>query len=123
MAPEILVVDDDRDLRLALAALLELEGFVVHEAEDGATAVRKALTIVPDLVILDMNMPEVDGPEVLRRLRQHPQTLHIPVVVLSSQLPDCLPRLEGLEIHAAVVKTAPQADLIRTLLTAIHATG
>jgi DNA-binding response OmpR family regulator len=64
----ILVVDDDGDTREALRALLEMRGYWVDEAADGATALRLAATTDPDIVILDIGLPALDGFEVAEQL-------------------------------------------------------
>jgi CheY-like chemotaxis protein len=68
--PSILVVDDDRDTRDTLRALLLMEGHEVRGAADGATALRLAAERAPDVVLLDINMPLMDGYAVCRRLRE-----------------------------------------------------
>lgn len=68
--PLILIADDDPDWRVALRTLLEHEGYEVDEAKNGAVAVQKARERRPDLVILDLSMPVLDGCEAARRLRQ-----------------------------------------------------
>ena len=66
----VLVVDDHPSFRATARAMLECEGFlVVGEAEDGATAVKAAATLKPDLVLLDVQLPDMDGFEVTRRLQ------------------------------------------------------
>ena len=73
-ACRILVVDDDADIREALRALLELRGHRVAEAPDGATALQLAEANKPDIVILDIGLPAVDGFEVAERLSSLPGT-------------------------------------------------
>ena len=67
--PVVLVVDDEVQIRRFLRAGLELNGFAVQDAETGAEAVRCATLTPPDLVILDLGLPDMDGSEVLERLR------------------------------------------------------
>jgi PleD family two-component response regulator len=81
----ILIADDERDIRLVLRTRLELEGFQVLEAEDGAEAVRLALDGAPDLIILDVMMPEMDGVEVCNRLRASFSTRNIPVIMVTAR--------------------------------------
>ncbi len=83
--PSILVVDDSSLLRNILREELEAEGFDVHLAEDGDRGIALARDIRPDLVLLDVVLPTVDGFEVCRRLKGDRATGHIPVLILSSR--------------------------------------
>jgi len=70
---EVLIVDDERDAADTLAALLRLQGFVVHVAYDGNEAIAKAIACNPDAFILDLEMPGQDGFQLANRLRGMPQ--------------------------------------------------
>src|SRR6202011_5360814 len=78
--PLALVVDDEVQIRRFLRAGLELDGFAVQDAETGADALRWATLKPPDLVILDLGLPDMDGSEVLQRLRAWSS---VPLIVLS----------------------------------------
>ena len=65
----VLIVDDDRDNREAYAEYLRFRGFLIDEADTGAKAVEQVLRLDPDLVLLDLRLPDIDGVEVSRRLR------------------------------------------------------
>jgi PAS domain S-box-containing protein len=80
----VLVVDDDYHVRPTLARLLQRGGFQVTEAADGRTGLDMIEREPPDLVLLDIRMPDIDGYEVLRRLKQNPTRQHIPVVILTA---------------------------------------
>jgi len=80
----ILLVEDSRFLRRANERILAKAGYSVTTAADGEEAVQLARTTTPDLVLLDMLLPKLGGPEVLRTLRNDPATANIPIVVLSS---------------------------------------
>jgi CheY-like chemotaxis protein len=80
----ILLVEDSRFLRLANERALIRAGYRVVTAPDGEEALRLARESAPDLILLDMLLPKVGGPEVLRSLRTTPLTARVPVVVLSS---------------------------------------
>lgn len=80
----VLVVDDDYHVRPTLARLLQRGGFQVAEAADGWTGLQLIEREPPDLVLLDIRMPDIDGYEVLRRLKQNPAHQHIPVVILTA---------------------------------------
>jgi two-component system KDP operon response regulator KdpE len=80
--PRILVVDDEPQLRFALKRYLESQGYSVREAEDGAGALREFGAFKPDVVLLDLMLPDINGDEVCREIRKTHET---PVVVLSAQ--------------------------------------
>jgi two-component system, OmpR family, alkaline phosphatase synthesis response regulator PhoP len=80
----ILLVEDDRFLRKAAEATLRRHGFTVRTAADGEEALQRVRDEAPDLVLLDLIMPKLQGFEVLRILKQDPATKQIPVVVLSN---------------------------------------
>ena len=83
-AHRILLVEDDRFLRKAAEATLRQRGFIVLTAADGEEALRQARAETPDLVLLDLIMPKLQGFEVLKRLKEDPGTASIPVIVLSN---------------------------------------
>jgi CheY-like chemotaxis protein len=80
----ILLVEDSRFLRRANERTLTKAGFRVTTAVDGEEALQLAKEVNPDIVLLDMLLPKVSGPQVLRALRNDPATANIPIVVLSS---------------------------------------
>ena len=79
----VLLVEDSKFLRIANERILARAGFDVSTAEDGEEALRVANDRLPDVILLDMLIPKISGPDVLRALKQNPATLHIPVIVLS----------------------------------------
>jgi len=79
----ILVVDDNRAHCYALAKRLLHEGFQVRQAYDGYSALRGSRSF-PDLILMDINMPGIDGFEVCRRVKRDPSSAHIPVILFSS---------------------------------------
>ncbi len=81
---KILIVDDSRFLRIANERALVKAGHEVITAADGEEGLRLALGQKPDLVVLDMLLPKLSGPEVLRALRKNPDTASVPVMVLTS---------------------------------------
>ena len=82
--PTILVVDDFDDTRLLLRTWLERRGFRVIEAEDGVEAVKRAASESPDLIIMDMEMPHLDGLSATRRIRQVNNLGRVPIVAVSA---------------------------------------
>jgi two-component system, cell cycle response regulator DivK len=82
--PLILLVEDQTDLRHLYAQQLALSGFDVIEAENGADAIAHTTSHGPDVVLMDLSLPVVDGWEATRRLKSDDRTAHIPVVALTA---------------------------------------
>ncbi len=83
--PLVLVADDEEDIVLLVSAVLSRAGFEVLQASDGAQALQLVRERRPRLVVLDVAMPELDGLDVLRRLRADPETADLPVILLSAR--------------------------------------
>lgn len=83
-AARILVADDNEDCRLALTSFLEASGYRVEEAADGEEAVRLARDFAPDLILLDIMMPGVDGLEAARRIRRATEAGDVRIVAISA---------------------------------------
>jgi len=96
-AGRVLIVDDDPDIRTVLELALMHAGFQTIEAHDGMQALELARTEHPDVVLLDVMMPRLDGMSVLRELRTDPRTAHLPVLLLTalSQPEDAISGLEA----------------------------
>lgn len=94
--PKILVVDDHPSSRMTAVALLSVEGYEVLEAESGPIALKRVVECSPDLILLDVMMPGMDGYEVCRRLKEDEQTRLIPVVFITA-LNDKRSRIMGIE--------------------------
>ncbi|WP_026370280.1 ATP-binding protein [Kallotenue papyrolyticum] len=103
----ILVVDDQPDNLYVLQRLLKGHGYTVMTAERGAQALELAETRQPDLVLLDVMMPEMDGFEVVQRLRANAATQSIPVVLLTANAPDERLKIQGLNLGADEYLTQP----------------
>ena len=99
MAREVLVVEDEPDIRRLVVLHLERDGFRCRTAATGTDALREVKTAVPDLVVLDLMLPELDGLEVCRRLRRDPGTASVPIIMLTAKS-DEVDRIVGLEIGA-----------------------
>ena len=110
----ILIADDEKHLRGALELLFTREKFEVLVASDGVEALEMARSSLPDVVILDVMMPGLDGYEVCRRLRAHWRTRHIPIVLLTAKDTDD-DKLEGLSGGANDYVTKPwnRAELVQ----------
>jgi CheY-like chemotaxis protein len=81
---KILVVDDSDDTREMMAKLLELESFTVVTAEDGCAGLDAAAIERPDLIITDINMPNLNGIEMIRMLRQQPEFVRVPILAITA---------------------------------------
>jgi len=84
-SPLILIVDDDPDTRSMVRTILENSSFKVAEAENGKIALSRIEEVVPDLILLDINMPEMNGYDVVIHLKQKPDTQNIPVIMLTAK--------------------------------------
>jgi len=81
----VLIADDDEDILALVRTIVERQGHEVMAARDGAEALALVVQRRPDLAVLDISMPELDGLEVLRRLRAESHTRDVPVVLLSAR--------------------------------------
>ncbi|MBZ9578680.1 response regulator [Patescibacteria group bacterium] len=84
MAKTILIIEDDKFLRVLIARKLTKEGFETSEAIDGEEGIKKIKEEKPDLVLLDLILPGIDGFEVLSRMKEDPSLAQIPVIILSN---------------------------------------
>jgi two-component system, cell cycle response regulator DivK len=80
----VLVVDDDPDARVIFAAYLRAKGLVVFTANDGRGAIDKTQNLGPDIVVMDLAMPRVDGFEAIRRIRESSWTRRVPIIAISA---------------------------------------
>jgi diguanylate cyclase (GGDEF)-like protein len=112
-AYKILVVDDSRTQLDWLVAVLEKEGYAVRTAADGKDAIRKVRTESPDLVLLDMILPDMSGLEVLRLIKPTDESQFLPVIIQSSKS-DIESKVEGLRIgaHDFLVKPFAEQELV-----------
>jgi DNA-binding response OmpR family regulator len=104
--PKILVIDDEPDALELVTFNLRNAGFGVVTAADGAEALRKARSAQPDLVVLDLMLPEIDGLEVCKLLRRDPLTAAIPILMLTAKASE-VDRILGLELGAEDYVTKP----------------
>jgi two-component system, OmpR family, phosphate regulon response regulator PhoB len=116
----ILLVEDSKFLRVATERILTKAGYQVICAGDGDEALVLAGSRLPDLIVLDMLLPKLSGPEVLRSLKKNDLTAHIPVVVLSSLSQNNGPKLVQEGADAFIEKGSLLADPGR-LLAAVMA--
>jgi two-component system alkaline phosphatase synthesis response regulator PhoP len=106
MTKKILIVEDEGDIIKLLKYNLEKEGFKVNYATDGGVAIAEIRRDEPDLVILDLMLPGLDGLEVCRQLRRHDKFSQIPVLILSARSEEA-DRVVGLELGADDYVTKP----------------
>lgn len=99
MKPKILIVDDEKLNAMTFEAFLSEDGYELYFAQDGRTAIDMARAISPDLIILDVMMPEMDGFTVCRTLREDPNVGRVPIIIVTA-LHDSASRLEGLRAGA-----------------------
>ena len=105
-AAKILVVDDEPDAVELIRFNLSAAGFEVVTAEDGEEALKRARATAPDLILLDIMLPEVDGLEVCKILRRDPATSAIPIIMLTAKAAE-IDRVLGLELGADDYVTKP----------------
>jgi len=104
----VAVVDDEPDTNEMISEMIRLSGLDVIKSFDGMSALRQISNQLPDLVVLDVMMPDLSGLEVLRFMRRDPRLEHIPVIVLSARSrPEDIQA--GIEAGAAVYLTKPVA--------------
>lgn len=126
--PLILVVDDDIHIVQMLRSDLLAEGYEVAFTHDGFTAKQMAWDLIPDLIILDIVMPGLDGLETLKLIHQRPEMKTIPVILVSGQVPESTyPKLDDPSLRIAVVKKPlflPEFNLlVRRFLSPTPLTG
>lgn len=117
----ILVVEDEEIVRSNIAELLEAEGYTVQTANNGAEALQKLNSYIPDLIISDIMMPIVDGYELLKRIQEIPITSSIPVILLTARI-ETRDLRKGMQIGADDYLTKPfkandLLDAVKTRLT------
>src|SRR5438552_192903 len=99
MTTRILVVEDDPDIAELVQRYLSKAGFTTDRAASGREALELIGTKAPDLLILDLMLPHLDGLEICRRVRAHEKTAHIPIIMLTARA-DESERIVGLELGA-----------------------
>ena len=106
MTEKILLVDDDKDTLRLVGLMLRRQGYEVRAVDNGAQAITMAQEETPDLILLDIMMPEMDGYEVARRLRADPGTAEVPIIMFTakSQVDD---KVMGFEAGADDYLTKP----------------
>jgi DNA-binding response OmpR family regulator len=103
---KILVVEDEEHIRQLVSMYLTKEGFTVETAADGRSALSRVNAVKPDLLVLDLMLPELDGWTVCRELRRSPLTENLPIIMLTAR-DDLIDRILGLELGADDYVTKP----------------
>ncbi|MEI7529053.1 MAG: response regulator [Elusimicrobiota bacterium] len=96
----ILSVEDDPMMQKLLQTALVAAGYEFRLSEDGRSALAAALSEKPDLILLDVNLPDMTGIEICRALKAEPKTRHIPVLMLTGEAREIVTRVEGLDVGA-----------------------
>ncbi|MCX8126033.1 MAG: response regulator [Dehalococcoidia bacterium] len=114
MAKKVLVVDDDLAALRLVQYTLEREGYTVITASNGIEGLRKATSESPDLLILDVMLPGIDGFEIASRLRAQPDTARLPILMMSAKARD-MDRATGLKVGADdyLIKPAAPSEISR----------
>jgi two-component system cell cycle response regulator DivK len=86
MTATILYVEDNCDNRMLIRRILEAEGYRVIEAEDGVQGIERLQSQTPDLVLMDINLPEIDGYEVTKRFKKLPSMDRVPVIAVTANV-------------------------------------
>lgn len=119
----ILIVDDDPDIRRLVETVLVREGFIVNTAPDGATFFKLLPQFKPDLIVLDLQLPDEDGFGIIKKLKANPVTVNLPVVMLTVQSVDSY-KIAGLEIGADdyIVKPFNQGEFLARIKAVLRRT-
>jgi DNA-binding response OmpR family regulator len=123
MPKKVLVIDDDRDLVMISTIWVRAAGYDAMMAGGGAAGLAAAETYHPDLILLDIMMPGVDGFQVSRRLKQNPNLAHVPVIFLSAKVQE-VARLEAMAAGGRFFLPKPyeRDDLIAGVASALSPT-
>lgn len=109
-SPVVLLVDDNEDCRIIYGSTLRHAGYTVRTAEDGLECLASAEEKLPDLILLDIGMPRMDGMEALGRLKENPRTQGIPVVAVSARV--------GKDQHEKVLRAGFSEVLLKPITPA-----
>jgi chemosensory pili system protein ChpA (sensor histidine kinase/response regulator) len=118
LAGRALVVDDSRAIREAMTSMLGREGWIVDVAEDGARALQMTRQLKYDLVVTDLEMPELGGFDLIAHLRKDERFKTTPIVIISSRVnPEHRRRARDLGVRALVAKPITRRKLLEALAT------
>ncbi|MEW6608528.1 MAG: response regulator [bacterium] len=108
---KILIVDDDRYIIDVVKVALEIQGYEIIDAFDGEEALAKTIHEFPDLILLDLLMPKMDGWEVYEQLKGETETAHIPIIIISA-LSEETSMPERMEVEDYIAKPFEMNDLL-----------
>lgn len=113
---KVLVIDDSKTIRRTAETILQKEGFMVYTADDGFGSLSQLLTLMPDVIFIDVMMPRLDGYQTSALLKNHPKLKHIPIVMLSSK-DGLFDKAKGKVVGAFSYVTKPftKEELVHTL--------
>jgi CheY-like chemotaxis protein len=122
--PLVLLVDDFDDSREMYAEYLKFSGYRTQEARNGQEALNCARTFMPDVILMDLSMPLLDGWEATRRLKADPQTKHIPIMALTGHALDGqAERAKGAGCDIFITKPCLPADLLAAIRSLMDRPG
>ena len=119
-----LIVEDDPDARKVLSLILKLDGYQIHSAPGGQESLTRLADLVPDVILLDVMMPGMDGYQVCQWVRSNPAVRHVPVIMLSGKAdPESVAR--GMEVGADEYLSKPitPSSLTKQLKTVLARTA
>ncbi len=118
---KVLVIEDEEILRESILNILEIEGVNAIGAEDGRSGLQMAKEFVPDLILCDVRMPELNGYEVLRALRQDPIVANIPFIFLTAEsIQNVVPQGQMLGANGYLAKPFTTAELLEAINQGLH---
>jgi len=113
MAKKVLIIDDEKDIVKMVTYRIKNAGYEVFAEFDGLKGLERAKEIKPDLIILDLRMPVLDGAEVCKAIRQDPQIKNTPIILLTaSHLGDNIEKPFGMEVNDFIVKPYEPEELL-----------
>ena len=113
--PRILIIEDDEYSREAIEHLLKAEGCETRSAAGGVSGYRAARRFSPDVIVLDLNLPDIDGQRVLRKLRANRALGQVPIIVITGYSRDEIPAGVSSSADFCITKPASFEDVIRAV--------
>ena len=114
----VLYIEDNADNRNLVERFLKFEGFEVYSAENGRQGLDKAFEVLPDVCLIDVNLPDINGYEVVKTLNNHPETQNIPKIIFSAN--DVEPEGEGIGFYYFLPKPVDVNTLATKLEYAVE---